>query len=97
MCSRNPFFLHKSCGGRFKACNLILPDLTLPCLGFAAFSNIIVFESKSFFHAIGNKQKLVPELLGIQIILFNIEARGRGGEDRQQSKSEVGHQGAPHP
>ena len=74
-----------------------MPDLTLPCLGFSVFSNIIVFESKSFFHAIGNKQKLVRELLGIQIILFNIEARGRGGEDHQKSKSDVGHQGAPHP
>ena len=70
-----------------------MPDLTLPCLGFSVFSNIIVFESKSFFHAIGNKQKLVRELLGIQIILFNIEARGRGGEDHQKSKSDVGHQG----
>ena len=55
-----------------------------------------MYESKSFFHAIGNKQKLVRELLGIQIILFNIE-EGRGGDDRQKSKSEVGHQGAPHP
>ena len=50
-----------------------------------------MYESKSFFHAIGNKQKLVRELLGIQIILFNIEARGRGGRiaNRVKAKSAI--------
>ena len=46
-----------------------------------------MYESKSFFHAIGNKQKLVRELLGIQIILFNIEARGRGGRITKRVKA----------
>ena len=46
-----------------------------------------MYESKSFFHAIGNKQKLVRELLGIQIILFNIEARGRGGRIANRVKA----------
>ena len=74
-----------------------MPDLTLPCLGFSVFSNIIVFESKSFFHAIGNKQKLVRELLGIQIILFKSKQGEEGERITNRVKAMSAIKGAPHP